>query len=106
MAEMLVSVFGITAADRPTLSRELSDIFGAPADADATLSGFGEAVGFVVKLAKTNVAEVAKQIVAMVRNAVGMRIELDVNGVKLMVDGATSIEQLMPLLQLALSQRQ
>jgi hypothetical protein len=99
MEEILVSVFGATTADAPALERELSEIFGAPAESDMTLSGLPTAAAFLVTLAKTNLQEIAKQLVALVRRAVGMRIELDVSGIKLMVDGLTSPEQIVPLLQ-------
>ena len=96
MAEIQLDVYGATSADESDLERELSDIFGAPAETDAT-----EVVTKVV------LAEVAKRLVALVcrPERKPIRIEIDVKGVKLMVDGATSPEQVIPLLQLALSQR-
>jgi hypothetical protein len=105
MAEILLYIFGAATADRAGLEREVSEIFGSPAEADVTLSSLGAAISLIVELAKTNLTQVAEQLIGLVRRTVGMKIELDVNGVKLMVDGAKSPEQLIPLLQLALSSK-
>ena len=43
-----------------------------------------------MSLVKVNVDEVARQVIGLVRRFAGMRIEIDVNGTKLLVDGATS----------------
>jgi hypothetical protein len=102
MAEMFVAVYGVQPAEQDRLERELSGIFGAPAETEATLGGVGDAVSFIVELASTNLKEAAQQLVALVRRSVGMRIEISVKGVSITVDGATSPEQVMPLLQLAL----
>jgi hypothetical protein len=105
MSELFVSVYGDAAAlDKERLTRELSDIFGATAEpTDDNLGAIDGVLSFIVDLAKTNLDEVARQIVGTVRRFVGMRIEIDVNGVKLMVDGAASPDQIMPLLQMALA---
>jgi hypothetical protein len=92
--------------DKSQLTRDFSEIFGATAEAvDDNLGGPGAVLSFLVGLVKANLDEVARQIIGMVRRVAGMRIEIDVNGVKVLVDGAASPEQIVPLLQMALAGR-
>ena len=73
MSELFVSVYGDAAAlDKERLTRDLSDTFGAPAEpTDDSLGPVDGVLSFIVDLAKTNLGEVARQIVGTVRRFVG-----------------------------------
>lgn len=104
MTELFVAVYGTSATDEAKLCEELSGIFGAPVEAEATLSGVGDALGFIVELAATNLTEVVKKLVALVRNIVGSRIEIHTsNGGTFVFDSKVpiSVEEAILLLKAA-----
>jgi hypothetical protein len=97
MTHAQLDVYGATNAEIPDLKRELSNIFGAPADNDdETLSGLSSAISFFVEVVNPNLPVLAGMIVALVRTRRQKTIIQGPAG-RIEIDGETSVEEVKAL---------